>query len=199
MNVEKNSTPDYEAGVSARDGKDGTVSFSYDTSKVDLTTVGTYYVSYTATDSTGNTGTYYRKVVVSHDSSDTAALVSSIAAGLDSSVESLRNYVRSYISYSYSWGGGDPVWYGFKNRSGNCYVHAMCLQALLRERGYSTQLIWCQDKSHYWNLVYINGSWKHVDSTPSSLHSRYSLMNDEQRYSTLSGRDWDRDLWPECP
>lgn len=199
MNVEKNSAPDYEAGVSARDGKDGTVSFSYDASKVDLTTVGTYYVSYTATDSTGNTGTYYRKVVVSHDSSDTAALVSSIAAGLDSSVESLRNYVRSYISYSYSWGGGDPVWYGFKNRSGNCYVHAMCLQALLREKGYSTQLIWCQDKSHYWNLVYINGSWKHVDSTPSSLHSRYSLMNDEQRYSTLSGRDWDRELWPECP
>ena len=91
------------------------------------------------------------------------------------------------------------MWYGFKNRSGNCYVHAMCLQALLREKGYTTQLIWVKDKSHYWNLVYINGSWKHVDSTPSSLHSRYSLMNDDQRYSTLSGRDWDRELWPECP
>lgn len=199
MNVEKNSAPDYESGVTARDSKDGTVSFTYDASKVDITTVGTYYVSYTAKDSSGNTGTYYRKVVVSHDASDTAALVSSIAAGLGNSVETLRNYVRNKISYSYSWGGGDPVWYGFKNRSGNCYVHAMCLQALLREKGYTTQLIWVKDKSHYWNLVYINGSWKHVDSTPSSLHSRYSLMNDDQRYSTLSGRDWDRELWPECP
>ena len=198
MVVEKNSTPNYETGVSAKDAKDGAVSFTYDTSKVDITSVGTYYVTYSATDNSGNTGTYYRKVVVNHDSADTAALVSKIASGLGSSVETLRNYVRSNISYSSSWGGGDPVWYGFKNRSGNCYVHAMCLQALLREKGYTTQLIWVKDKSHYWNIVYINGTWKHVDSTPSSLHSRYSLMNDAQRYSTLSGRDWDRELWPEC-
>ena len=199
MTVEKNSTPDYEVGVSARDSKDGTVSFTYDSSKVDTSTVGTYYIIYTAKDSSGNTGTARRKIIVSHDSADTIALVSSIASGLGNSVETIRNYVRNNISYSYSWGGGDPVWYGFTNRNGNCYVHAMCLQALLREKGYATQLIWVKDKSHYWNLVYINGSWKHVDSTPSRLHSRYSLMNDDQRYSTLSGRDWDRELWPECP
>lgn len=199
MTVEKNSTPDFEAGVSAVDAKDGTVVFTYDTSKLDMSAIGTYYVTYTAKDSSGNTGSYRRKVVVSHDSADTIALVNSIADKLGNSVEGLRDYVRSYISYSYNWGGGDPVWYGFKNRNGNCYVHAMCLQSLLRAKGYTTQLIWVKDKSHYWNLVYINGSWKHVDSTPSRLHSRYSLMNDEQRYSTLSGRDWDRDAWPKCP
>lgn len=199
MTVEKNSQPDYEKGVSAWDSQDGSVSFTYDDSKVDLSSIGTYYVTYIAKDSSGNTGTYYRKVIVNHDSSDTAALVRSIASGLSSSVEALRDYVRSHISYSYSWGGGDPVWYGFQNRNGNCYVHAMCLQALLREKGFSTQLIWCQDKSHYWNLVLINGSWKHIDSTPSGTHSRYSIMNDAQRHETLSGRDWDRELWPECP
>lgn len=199
MTVEKNSQPDYEKGVSAWDARDGAVSFTYDASKVDTSAVGTYYVFYTTQDSSGNSRTYSRKVVVNHDATDTANLVSSIAAGLDGSVTSLCNYVRSSISYSYSWGGGDPVWYGFKNRSGNCYVHAMCLQALLREKGYTTRLIWVTDKSHYWNLVLINGSWKHVDSTPSSLHSRYSIMNDAQRLETLSGRDWDRELWPECP
>jgi hypothetical protein len=24
-------------------------------------------------------------------------------------------------------------------------------------------------------------------------------MNDEQRYSCLQGRDWDRTQWPACP
>ncbi len=198
MTVEKNSQPDYETGVSAWDAKDGAVGFTYDASKVDTSTVGTYYVFYSTQDSSGNSRTYSRKVVVNHDAADTANLVSSIASGLDGSVITLTNYVRNSISYSYSWGDGDPIWYGFKNRSGNCYVHAMCLQALLQEKGYTTRLIWCTDKSHYWNLVLINGSWKHIDSTPSSLHSRYSIMNDAQRYETLSGRDWDRELWPEC-
>ena len=82
---------------------------------------------------------------------------------------------------------------------GNCYVHALCLQALFNEKGISSQLIWVTDKSHYWLLVNIGGTWKHIDPTPSSLHGRYSLMSDAQRYETLSGRDWDRTKWPECP
>ena len=47
-------------------------------------------------------------------------------------------------------------------------------------------------------LINLGGSWYHIDPTPSRVHSRYSLMTDEQRYSTLSGRDWDRSKWPSC-
>ena len=54
------------------------------------------------------------------------------------------------------------------------------------------------DKTHYWNLVYLNGKWVHMDSTPGVRHERYSIMNDELRYETLSGRDWDRNQWPVC-
>ena len=143
-----------------------------------------------------------RKVVVEHDKEDTNALVKSIAAGLGSDPEALRNYVRSRISYNTNWGGDDPVWYGFTNRVGNCYVHALCLQALFNEKGIQSQLIWVTDHSHYWLLVNIGGAWKHIDPTPSSLHGRYSLMNDAQRYETLvsngRNRDWDRSLWPAC-
>lgn len=200
LRIEKNSTPDYEAGVAAIDSKDGEVAYTYDASKVDVTTAGTYYVIYTASDSKGNSATYRRKVEVKRDASDTAALVNSVAANLSNSPEAIRDYVRNSIGYSSSWGGDDPVWYGLKNQVGNCYVHATVLDALLRAKGYPTQLIWCQDKSHYWNLIYLDGSWKHIDSTPSDhTHNKYSLMNDEQRYETLSGRDWDRELWPECP
>lgn len=200
LQVQKGSTPDYTKGVKATDAKDGVVSFTYDAGKVNLSKAGTYYMTYTASDLSGNTVTKRRKVVVTHNAEDTAALVAQIASGLSSDAVKLRNYVRSNIGYNSNWGGTDPVWYGFKNKVGNCYVHAKCLDALLRAKGYETMLIWVTDKSHYWNLVKIDGQWKHLDSTPGSRHSvYYNPMNDQERYSCLQGRDWDRSQWPECP
>lgn len=194
----KHDAPDYTKGVTAQDNWDGKVEFTYDDSKVDLTKAGTYYVTYTAVDKAGNKETSRRKVVVNHDAEDTTALVKEIAAGLSSDPEAIRDYVRTSIKYSRDWGGDDPVWYGFKNKKGNCYVHALCLQRLLSQKGYTTKLIWVTDKSHYWLLINLNGAWKHIDATPSNTHSRYSLMNDQQRLETLSGRKWDTTQWPAC-
>ena len=207
MTVNKHSSPDYEQGVSAYDSKDGKVPFTVDSSRVNTAKAGTYYVIYTAKDNSGNKATYRRKVVVLHDAEDTDELVKTIAATLPNDPEAVRDYVRNSISYSANWGGSDPVWYGFKNKSGNCYVHALCLQRLLTEKGYTTQLIWVNHirdgrPSHYWLIINLNGVWRHIDATPSRMHGRYSLMTDAQRYETLvSGniqRDWDRDKWPAC-
>lgn len=198
LKVEKGGTPNYLAGVSAVDEIDGACKVTYNARSVDTSKPGFYYVTYTATDKSGNTTSVKRSVEVLHDAEDTKALVAQIAASLPSDPEALRDYVRNKITYSTGWGGDDPVWYGFKNRMGNCYVHALCLRALLQYHGYSTQLIWVKDKTHYWLLINLGGSWYHIDPTPSRVHSRYSLMTDEQRYSTLSGRDWDRSKWPSC-
>lgn len=198
MLVEKHSTPNYLDGVSAMDSIDGACKVTYDDSKVDLTKAGVYYVTYYASDKSGNRASARRKVEVNHNQEDTQALVNELAATLSSDPEALRNYVRSHIGYSSNWGGADPVWFGFKNWTGNCYVHAMCLDSLLKIHGYETQLIWTTCKTHYWLLIKLNGVWKHIDPTPSSIHSRYSLMTDEQRLSTLSGRSWDTTLWPAC-
>ena len=197
--VEKNSTPDYYTGVSAIDARDGEVHFYVDASQVDTSKAGTYYVIYSAEDREGNLAYYRRQVSVMHSAEDTEELAVSIAATLSDDVEEIRDYVRNTISYSYNWGGDDPVWYGFTERSGNCYVHARCFQALLRAKGYETMIIWVEDQTHYWNLVKIDGVWRHMDSTPGSAnHSRYSIMTDDMRYETLSGRDWNRDAWPEA-
>lgn len=198
MSVQKNSSPDYLSGVTANDEADGACEVSYSSGNVDLSSAGTYYITYTSKDKSGNTATAKRQIVVLHDAEDTRNLVKSIAANLSSDPEAIRDYVRNSIGYSTSWGGDDPVWYGFTNKSGNCYVHALCLKALLDEKGFSTQLIWVTDKTHYWLIININGGWKHIDATPSSIHSTYSLMNDEQRLSTLSGRTWDTTAWPAC-
>ncbi len=201
MTVEKHSTPDYESGVSANDKKDGSVPFTYDASSVNTEKAGTYYVTYSAKDSSGNRGTYRRKVTVNHDYDDTLALIAAAAESCGSDAESIRNYLRNHISYSSSWGGNDPVYNGLTTKRGNCYVQASCLKALLNYRGYSCQLIWTTDKSHYWVIVDMGGYWRHIDSTPGSRHSKYSLMNDTQRFETLQsgfpdGRDWDRESWP---
>ena len=198
MRVEKHSTPDYLNGVTAYDSKDGYVEVTYDDSKVDLTAAGTYYVVYSATDYSGNTSTYKRKVEVNHDAADTTALVNSIAASLPSDVEAIRDYVRNTIAYNTNWGGDDPVWYGFQNKVGNCYVHALCLQRLLSAKGYTTKLIWVTNKSHYWLIVNLGGTWWHIDATPTPAHSKYSLMNDTMRLATLNGRKWDFEAWPAC-
>ena len=197
--VIKNGTPDYMTGVSARDDQEGPVNVTVDDSKVDLTTAGTYFVTYIAKDSSGNVAKARRKVIVEHDAADTAALVASIAGSLENDPEKIRDYVRSSIRYSTDWGGDDPVWTGFVNKHGNCYVHALCLKSILDYKGYNTQLIWVTNKTHYWLIIEIeSGVWRHIDPTPSNTHGRYSLMTDAQRLSTLSGRDWDHTQWPAC-
>ena len=196
LSVSKNASIDYYSGVTARDAKEGKKDFTVNSSSVDTSKAGTYYAVYTSSDSKGNTTTYKRKVTVKHDSTDVTSLVKEISAQCGNGVEEIRDFVRKKITYGHSYGDGDPVWYGFTNWTGNCYVHALCFQALLRDKGYETQLIWTTDKSHYWNIVKINGSWKHMDSTPDRNHRKISIMNDEQRLSTLSGRTWDRSAWP---
>ena len=199
LSVEKNSTPNYLAGVKAVDDNDGAVKVSVDASRVNTAAAGSYVAVYTARDKAGNVATVRRKVVVAHDAADTAALVKSIADKQGNDPEAIRNYVRSSIRYSSSWGGDDPVWTGFTDKHGNCYVHALCLKSILDLKGFNTQLIWVTNKTHYWLIIEIQpGVWRHIDPTPSNLHGRYSLMTDTQRHSTLSGRDWDRTAWPAC-
>ena len=197
LSIPKKSSPDFLAGVTAQDNVDETVTITCDEAAVDVTKAGTYYLTYTAVDSSGNATSGKRKITVEHDQEDTWDLVKELAPTLENDPEKLRDFVRGKIGYNSQWGGDDPVWYGFKTRAGNCYVHALCLDSLLQYYGYETQLIWVKDKTHYWLLINLEGiGWRHIDPTPSELHGRYSLMTDAQRLSTLSGRVWDTTAWP---
>ncbi len=59
--------PDLSTGVSSKDHVDGKCSFSYNDKDVDYDTPGTYYVTYTSTDKTGNKATEKRKITVLED------------------------------------------------------------------------------------------------------------------------------------
>ena len=198
ITVNKNSKIDYKKGVSAYDDNFGNCEFNVDTSKVDIKKYGTYNAIYTSTDKLGNKTTSKRIIIVNHDKNDTNDLVKSVSSSLSSNAEAIRDYVRNTIKYNTNNGGSDPIWYGLKNKVGNCIVHAYVFDAILKVKGYTTKIIWTTDKTHYWNMVYLNGKWVHMDSTPSSRHNKYSIMNDDLRYERLQGRDWDRDLWPKA-
>ncbi len=199
LTVNKYTKINYNKGVTAIDERDGSVTFTVDDSKVNTSVAGTYYATYTATDKKGNTTTKKRKITVNHDQADTNAKVREMSQKCGNDYESIRQFVKSKISYNASdYGGSDPIWHGFTEYKGNCLVFAKCYQALLNQKGYSTQLIWTTDKSHYWVLVKINGVWRHSDATPGGYHGTISAATDDERYANLQGRDWDRTKWPEA-
>ncbi len=198
LTVPKNTKIDYTKDVKATDKQDGILKFTYDASSVDIGVSGDYFVIYTVVDSDGNTTTAKRKISIEHDEEDTKALVQQIASTLSNDPEELRDYCRNTIEYNTYDGGDDPLYYGLTQKRGNCYVHASCLKALLDAKGIENQLIWVTDKSHYWNLVKMNGVWRHMDSTPDRNHRKISIMTDEQRLSTLSDRKWDFSAWPSA-
>ena len=198
MEVALNTPPDYTLFVTASDSRDGAVSYTYDASGVDLTQMGTYYVVYRAEDSSGNVTTYNRRVEVNHTMADTQALVDQMAAACADDPISIKLYVQNHVGYNSNSGAGDPVWYGLTHYIGNCYVHARTLQEVMTKKGYTTQMIWVKDHSHYWLIVDMGGYWRHIDATPGRSHGWTRLMTDQERLDSLSGRDWDHSLWPPC-
>jgi len=215
MSVIRGSSPDFRAGVTATDKVEGSVRFTVDASAVDLNKAGTYYVVYTATDSSGNVATKKRKITVAkHTAADTAALVKEMSdkIGYDfkskkDEVLAIRDFIRT-IRYNTDWGDPDPTYYGFTLWKGNCKVHATTLKDILDLRGYETNLIWVKEEytPHYWVQIKLDGKWYHIDATPVGTHNKApALMNDEERLYYLreknytSPRLWDTSLWPACP
>ena len=202
LTVNKHSSINFNQGVYAVDDKNGNCEVTADGSQVNVDVYGTYYATYTSVDLSGNKTTSKRKITVNHDQEDlnnkVAEFFNNYCSGLGP--ESIAEQVRNRISYSSSYGNNDPIWYGLTNGSGNCYVHATILQVMLQRAGYSNQLIWLKDRSHYWNLVSFDGGWWHLDSTPSGNHSKVFLSDAQKAADAgLHGKMWDTNAWPASP
>ena len=192
MSVSKHSSPNLKSGVRAVDARDGTCSFKVNSSKVNLSKAGTYYITYTAKDKKGNSSTARRQITVNHDQEDTNRkfnqFYNQYLAG--KSVQGMVSTIRNKIGYNTSWGGSDAVWYGLTNYTGNCYVHAVLVQKALNKAGITNRLIYTTDRTHYWNLVYQNGKWRHYDSTPGGHLLGPATDEEKLNSSSMRGRKW---------
>ena len=232
LKITKGNTADYKKGVTAKDDKDGDVEFTVDSSSVNTNTAGTYYATYTATDASGNTTTQKRKIIISEKSTTSTsstgsnsgsssnssdvytkadefiAKATSGVSGTANKIIAIKNYLRNNIKYSHRYNASNTgsvnnaAMKAFTTYEGDCYIHAAAAQVMFTRLGVNSIIVNALDYTHYWNMVYINGGWKHVDPTPGWAYADVDFMNDAKRLETLRRingygyRDWDRSKFP---
>ncbi len=207
----------YRNGVSAYDNCDGDVTVEIDNSGVDLTTLGTYHVIYTATDSAGNVATRDIKLTVMPERNEAVTLEMMYAEAdkvlAEIITEDMTDYEKAEAIYNWTrWKVGwisdsqkenwvESAYDGFVYRKGDCYTYACVAKALLTRAGIANVDIWRKSttSSHYWNLVDTGEGWYHFDATPRAdktivfMWSENQLLADE---AVRRSHVYDHSLFP---
>jgi len=188
----------YRNGVSAYDACDGAVSLEIDNSAVDLSTIGTYHVIYTATDSAGNVATQDIKLTVMPERNEAVTLEAMYAEAdkilAEIITDDMTDYEKAEAIYNWTrWKVGwvsdsqkddwiTSAYEGFVYRKGDCYTYASVAKALLTRAGIPNVDIWRKSttSSHYWNLVDTGEGWYHFDATPRADKTIVFMWSENQ-------------------
>lgn len=208
----------YRNGVSAYDDCDGEVELKIDNSEVDLSTIGTYHVYYSATDASGNSTQIEIKLTVMPERKD-AVTLDQMYAECDAILASILtddmtqydqahaifNWIRNNVyfindSQKDDWiqSAHDAIQYG----KGDCYNFASLSKALLTRAGIPNIDIKRNStlSKHFWNLVDCGDGWYHFDTTPRQdktiifMWSESQLCGDEP---VRRSHVYDKTLYPE--
>lgn len=179
----------YRSGITVTDDSDPNPTLNIDSNGVDLSAVGTYQVTYTATDAAGNTASETADVTIMEKQEGYADLdtIYSMADEVISQiiepdmttrqqVRAIYNFARTSFGYSghsdkSDWRQGAYVM--LTTKQGDCFnYYAVC--KLLFERleipNIDVRKVknYDGDSDHFWSLVSIDGgeNYYHFDSTP---------------------------------
>ncbi len=174
----------YKSFVEAVDDIEDEVTIEVDNSEVDLNTIGSYPVTYTATDSVGNSSSKTVTFHVIEPDTDEYYLMKAnelcdqiIAEIITDDMDDLHKvwavyeYVRNipYVLTDYT---RNYIREGYKMLSGyigDCYGSYASVRLLLDRLGITNQPIQADENytRHFWNLVSLDGgaTWYHVDAT----------------------------------
>ena len=181
ITIYEGETVSYRSGVYAVDDRDGQMSVKVDASKVNTSAAGTYYVTYTATDSEGNTATATAALTVKPLTIGAVyALADEVLAEIitDSMTDTQKaraiyDWCRGNIKYSTATSNlmgyyAKASYSGLTRRYGNCYTYYAVSGVLLTRAGITNIMIQRDSTTspHYWNLVNIGGFWYHFDTCP---------------------------------
>ena len=98
----------------------------------------------------------------------------------------------------------DGAYRGIVQRKGDCYTYAMTSKCLLTRAGIRNQDIGTIPNNphlHFWNLVYLDGAWRHFDATRRADKSEFFLTPDSEVYTYSESHDgthrYNPSLYPE--
>lgn len=188
-------TINYKKGVTVKDKTDSKVTLTVNTSAVNTKAEGSYPVTYTAKDRSGNkTSTTItltlKKRVYSDDivyKEADKVLNKIITNGMSQreQLTAIYKWVQSNITYGKYSNHSDwkkAAYEGFTLHRGDCYVYTSVSKALLTRAGIKNKEIHKIPTSteHYWNLVDIGEGWYHFDTTPRAERPRpnFCYVND---------------------
>lgn len=207
----------YKSGVSVKDDYDKDVKLDIDSSKVDVNKVGTYPVTYSAKDASGNESKVTIQVTIKEKEYNEAK-VNKMADELLGQIlkpnmkeynklVAIYNWMHRQMSYVNTSEKGDWIrsaYEGLKYKKGDCYVYASTAKALLTRAGIKNMDIEkIPDKQrHYWNLVDIGEGWYHFDATPRNMekiHFCYVTDKKIMDYSNANGNthNYDKSKYPK--
>ncbi|MGM9626089.1 MAG: transglutaminase domain-containing protein [Eubacteriales bacterium] len=219
--VAENSTVSYRKNVSAYDNADGAVAVRVNADAVDITKSGTYIITYTATDSAGNTSSQSARVYVTGANQVTLDMYADqILSGIVTQDMTARqkayaiygwcvSHIRYSTSTSHLMGSYMQAAYsGFTTHAGNCYIYYAVASTLLSRAGIENMEIHRDNTKapHYWNLVKIDGSWYHLDTCPKK--AKYPLkaflltdreVADYSENQAVGYYSFDHSLYPATP
>ncbi len=198
----------YKKGITVIDDEDPEPVLSVDNSKVDTSKPGTYEVTYIATDKAGNTATATATVTIVLKEPETITmdyvnvkadevLATIIKDGMTEKEKAYAIFRWTHDNIGYydntpKVDETDGAYRGIVQRKGDCYTYAMTSKCLLTRAGIKNQDIGTIPNNphlHFWNLVYIDGAWRHFDATRRADKSEFFLTPDAEVYEYSESHD----------
>lgn len=220
-------TVSYRSGVTVTDNLDPAPEWTVDTGTVDLSTAGTYYATYVATDAAGNTATAVAAVTVLPRQEGYADLADIYAAADNILGIILPEEVsaREQVEAVYIWARTSLTYGGHSDRSdyrqaayamlagdrGDCYGYFAVTKLLFERLGIPNIDVTKvknddADSEHFWSLVSVDGgeTYYHFDATPRiGGGDDFCLVTDAflDAYSEANKGSHNRDksLYPATP
>ena len=199
--------------VSAWDACDGAVEVAVDASQVDISHIGGYYVTYSATDKAGNTATkrvIFNVVPPTVDDARAQEVAEQIlekiltdGMTLPEQVEAIYNYVFYHVRYSSHSNKQDwrsEAVRGLTKGRGDCFTAYAAARLLLEHT--DAQLYSVQrsgpNTHHYWLLVNAGTGWYHFDACRAWTGKKRCFMWTDAQTRRVSKTYWqyDKTLYP---
>jgi hypothetical protein len=208
----------YFAEVSAKDNCDSDVHIDVDNSQVDINKGGKYDVSYTATDSSGNSVTKkcilsFVEPTVTDEELNAAAdqLLAKITTpdmSIGKKAYAIWKWVNKHVRYRNKSNKTDwryEAYRGITAQTGDCFTFFSTSKILLQRIGAKTidvQRHGGKPTHHFWLLVNLGTGWYHFDAIDVGPRNYECFMRTDAEVLKRSGNyfwSFDRSLYPPSP